>query len=143
MNRKVWIANVMIALVAFVVLGGCSASLLRSPDQEISTDTDLIVEIDTDVSVGSVYISYTNAAGSNVTEGGMNADNSLLKRGDDLQFEGVVWPVTVTVCSDLQGCEVLAQVIVEEAPAEGWYWQVALVDSAAGARLMVMDVQKK
>lgn len=142
MNRKAWIANVMIALVAFVVLGGCSAPLLRSPDQEISTDTDLIVEIDTDVSVGSVYINYTNADGSDVTEGGMNADNSLLERGDNLQFDGVEWPVSVTVCSDLQGSEALAQTIIEEAPAEGWLWCVTLVDSSTGLKLVVTDTPR-
>lgn len=134
--------RMIIALIAVILI--FVVIVIAVPEKETgAADADLIFCNDSDTPVGSVYINYTNAAGSNVTEGGMNADSSLLKRGDDLQFEGVAWPVTVTVCSDLQGCEVLAQVIIEKAPAEGWYWQVTLVDSAAGAKLMVMDVQKK
>ena len=132
-SKRMMIALIVIILI-FVVI------VIAVPEKEIKTaNADLMFVNDSDIPVGSVYISYARWDGSGVTEGGMNADESLLERGDTLSFDGVVWPVTVTVCSDLQGSEAVAQLIVAEAPAEGRLWLVTLVDSA---ELVLTDIPR-
>lgn len=133
--------RMMIALIAVILI--FVVIVIAVPEQEAgTTNADLMFLNDSDIPVGSVYISYARWDGSNVTEGGMNADNSMLERGDGLQFSGLRWPVTVTVCSDLQGSEVLAQMIVEAEPAEGWLWRITLVDSSDGPKLVLSDVPR-
>ena len=132
-SKRMMIALIVIILI-FVVI------VIVVPKKETgATNADLMFLNDSDTPVGSVYISYARWDGSNVTEGGMNADGSLLDRGDTLFFDGVSWPVIVTICSNLQGSEVLTQTIVEEAPAAGWLWRITLVDSAAGPKLVLTD----
>lgn len=136
-SKRMLIALIVVILI-FVVI------VIAIPEKEKETaNADLLFVHDSDVPVGSVYISYARWDGSAVTEGGMNADSSMLERGDTLSFDGVIWPATVTVCSDLQGSEVLTQLIVEDAPAEGWLWCVTLVDSAAGPKLVLTDIPKE
>lgn len=135
-SKRMLIAMIVVILI-FVVI------VIAVPEKETgAADADLIFVHDSDTPVGSVYISFARWDGSGVTEGGMNADSSLLKRGDSLTFDGMEWPVTVTVCSDLQGSEALTQIVVEEAPAEGRLWRVTLVDSAAGPKLVLMDAPR-
>ena len=123
-SKRMMIALIVIILI-FVVI------VIAVPEKEtVTANADVMFVNDSDSPVGSVYISYARWDGSNVTEGGMNADESLLERGDTLSFDGVAWPVTVTVGSDLQGSEAMAQLIVAEAPAEDRLWLVTLVDSA-------------
>ena len=136
-SKRMMIAMIVVILI-FVVI------VIAVPEKEAETvNADLMFLHDSDSPVGSVYISYARWDGSGVTEGGTNADGSLLERGDTLSFDGVIWPVTVTVCSDLQGSEVLTQLIVEDAPAEGWLWCVTLVDSADGPKLVLTDTPRK
>ncbi len=130
--------RMIIALIA-VILIFVVIAIAMPKNGSGATDVDLIFLNDSDIPVGSVYISYARWDGSDVTEGGMNADSSVLDRGEDLQFTGIRWPVTVMVCSDLQGRETMARIVVEEAPAEGWLWCVTLIDSAAGPKLVVTD----
>lgn len=126
----------LIALIA-VILVIAGIIMVMPVGNADPVDADLLFCNDSGTPVGSVCISFANE-----TCGAMNADGSLLKRGATLSFDDVEWPVTVTVCGDLQGYETLAQIIVEEAPAEGWLWRITLVDSADGVRLMLQDVPR-
>lgn len=135
-SKRMLIAMIVVILI-FVVI------VIAIPEKESgAANADLVFVQDSDTPVGSVYISFARWDGSSVTEGGMNADSSLLKRGDSLSFDGVAWPVTVTVCSDLQGNEALAQIVIEEAPAEGRLWRVTLVDNTTGTKLILTDAPR-
>ena len=126
----------LIALIALILVIAGIIMVMPVGNAD-PVNADLIFYNDSGTPVGSVCISFANETCAVV-----NADGSLLKRGDTLSFDDVEWPVTVTVCSDLQGYETLAQIIVEEAPAEGWLWRITLVDSAGGVRLMLQDVPR-
>ena len=135
-SKRMLIAMIVVILI-FVVI------VIAVPEKENgAANADLIFLHDSDTPVGSVYISYARWDGSCVTEGGMNADSSMLERGDTLSFDGVAWPVTVTACKDLQGSEILAQTVIEKAPAEDWLWRVTLVDSVAGPKLVLTDAPR-
>lgn len=106
-----------------VVLVFAAFIILQSESEAGTVDADLIFINDSGAVVGSVGISY-----SNVTECAINADNSPIRRGEKFYFSDMSWPVVLTVCEDVTGNMVLAEIVVEDAPQEGECWLITLND---------------
>ena len=136
-SKKLILALIAVILI-FVVI------VLLLPERETTPiDAGVILVSDTDTPIGSAQMSYPRWDGSATSEYGMNADGSPMIRGDTICFEVGSWPATVTVCSDLQGREVLTTYIVEEAPEEGCAWQLTVSDGPDGLCMKVESVPQQ
>lgn len=132
--------TMVIILIAVIAIFVAIQALL--PDKETTADdANLVIVSDTDVAIGSIRVDYVQWDGTQLSESGMNADNSLITRGDELYFDSVSWPAIVTVYADLYGNEILAQLYIEETPESG-IWQATLYDGAEGLSLSLESVPK-
>lgn len=111
-RRSCFAVLAVLMLTLMVALSGC-----RAPADERA---DVVFVIDTDHMVGSVGL--TSARSS---QGGRNADNSLLARGDSVGFQVEEYPVTVTAYGDLDGRLKLASCTISQAPESGRWYVVA------------------
>ena len=116
---------VMIAVIlVFVII------TIALPDREVTEENaNLTVVSDTDVPIGSIGVSFNTWEGSLSSGAGMNADGSMLRRGDSLSFEVDTWPATVYIYADQQGSRILATAVIESAPENG-RWIAAVTGSA-------------
>lgn len=132
--------TMVIILIAVIAIFVAIQALL--PDKETTADdANLVIVSDTDVAIGSIRVDYVQWDGTQLSESGMNADNSLITRGDELYFDSVSWPAIVTVYADLYGNEILAQLYIEETPESG-IWQATLYDGAEGLSFSLESVPK-
>lgn len=114
-SKKLWLALTLaiVLVVAIAIVTG------RDVRQAVDLSGSNLVFVNrSSIPVGSVGIHFTRWDGTGESSAGMNADGSMLGRGDRLYFDAGGWPVTVTVCRDLQGWEPIAQTVVEQAPPE-------------------------
>lgn len=122
-RRSCFAVLAVLMLTLMIALSGCCAL----EDER----ADVVFVIDTDHTVGSVGL--TSARSS---QGGRNADNSLLARGDSVGFQVEEYPVTVTAYGDLDGKRELAACTITKAP-EGDRWYVVARDRGNGIALEV------
>ena len=128
-------------IILIVVIALFVAIQIILPDREPDKiKANLVVVSETDIPIGSVGVNYARWDGTSVTEGGLNADNSAIRRGEEFGFEIAGWPVIVEVYSDLDASELLACCVVEEAPPEGCIWEVKISEDAEGVVLVPNSV---
>lgn len=134
-KKGFWILVILIILVAIAVR-------IIWPAQKTEGDANLLIVNDTNRSLGSIGVTYTSLDGSQVSEHALNADESMIEKGEQLYFFGIRWPAIVTIYTDLQSREVLAQLYIEEAPEANERWQATLYDGAEGLSLSLISVPK-
>ena len=128
-------------IILIVVIALFVAIQIILPDREPDKiKANLVVVSETDIPIGSVGVNYSRWDGTSVTEGGLNADNSAIRRGEEFGFEIAGWPAIVEVYSDLVASELLAYCVVEEAPPEGCIWAVKISEDAEGVVLVPNSV---
>ena len=124
---KKW-TMLMMGVALALLLAGCGCFF-----NESGAEADLVFVNCSDARIASVVL-----RGDTFEEGTQNADNSPISRGDSFGFEVTGYPVTVTACSGLNGQGAsLASCTVDEAPAEGERWYVAVRDDGDGVVLEV------
>ena len=131
--------TLIIILIAVIALFVVIQIILPDKDPD-KMKANLVVVSETDAPVGSIGVNYTRWDGTSVTEKGLNADNSDIRRGEEFGFEITGWPVIVEVYSDLVGSELLAYCVVEEAPPEGCIWQATIAEDTEGIVLALNSV---
>ena len=119
--------RLIIIMIAAILVFAIIAAV--SPDDDTAEEPNLIVSIDTDIPVGSVQVNFTRWDGSLSAEAVMNADGSMMRRGDEVGFKVSSWPATVYVYADQQGTEILAASVIETAPEDG-AWNAAVTGIA-------------
>ena len=94
---------------------------------------------DTDVTIGSIQVSYARWDGTQVAKTVRNEEQTPIVRGSELQFGVLEWPATVLVCADLEGGELLASAVIEEAPPENCRWRAMISEEKEGLRFTLTD----
>lgn len=135
-KKGFWILVIAVILVVIAVR-------IVWPAQKSEDTSNLVVVIDTDAPIGSIGVSYTGLDGSEISEHVINADESLLIRGDRLFFQNVRWPATVTVWGDLSGTELLMSFPVEQAPDAQCRWEAVIYDGDDGLAVALNSVSKE
>lgn len=110
--KKFCLAVWLVLIASILTLSGCCFL----EDER----ADVVFVIDTDHTVGSVGL--TSARSS---QGGRNADNSFMTRGESFGFRVEEYPVTVTAYGDLDGRRELASCTISQAPESGRWYVVA------------------
>lgn len=120
-KKSFWI--ILIVIVLIIV-----AFRLIVPKDWETSEANLTVTNRSDTPIGSVSVSYARRDGSSVSEGALNADGSMIEKGDTVWLFQVSWPAIVTVYSDLESSRVLTQIYIEEAPEPNCRWKAEVYD---------------
>ena len=135
-KKSFW--NILIVIILILV-----AIRLIAPKEWETSDANLTVTNKSDTRIGSVSVDYTRWDGSSVSEGTVNADGSMIEKGDTVWFFQLGWPAIVTVYSDLQASRVLTQIYIEEAPEAHCRWEAELYDLEGELSISLACVPKE
>lgn len=128
-------------IILIAVILAFTVIQIVSPEKEAAPGNyNLTVVIgDTDVTIGSIQVSYARWDGTQVAKTVRNEEQTPIVRGSELQFGVLEWPATVLVCADLEGGELLASAVIEEAPPENCRWRAMISEEKEGLRFTLTD----
>lgn len=135
-KKSFWIILIVIVLIVVAVQ-------LTAPKEWENSDANLTVVNESDTPIGSIAVDYPRWDGSSVTEGAVNADGSMIGKGDTVWFFQVRWPAIVTVYEDTEANRVLTQIYIEEAPEENCRWEATVYDLEGELSITLECVPKK
>lgn len=135
-KKSFWIILIVLVLVVVAVR-------VIAPKEQGTDDANLTVTNNSDTPIGSIGVSYTRWDGSSVSEGTINADGSMIGKGDTVWFFQVNWPAIVTVYADLEATQLLTQIFIEETPEPNCRWEAIIYNLEGNPNISLESVPKK
>jgi len=134
-KKSFWIILIVLVLVVVAVR-------VIAPKEQGTDDANLTVTNNSDTPIGSIGVSYTRWDGSSVSEGTINADGSMIGKGETVWFFQVNWPAIVTVYADLEATQLLTQIFIEETPEPNCRWEAVVCGSGQDLSYALESVPK-